>query len=231
MSAPGRPAGTFRLSVLIPVYNEVTSIREVLERVSRVPVEKEIIVVDDCSTDGTDRVLAGLDLPGLKVIRHETNRGKGAALRTALKAATGDAIIFQDADLEYYPEDYPALLEPILSGRAQVVYGYRDLSTQRPMMRWGNRFLTWLTNLLYGSRLRDMETCYKVLSREVYSRLTIESNRFEIEPEITAKVLRWGYEIFEVPIRYSPRGEKKLSPWRDGLPALLTLLKYRFRPV
>ena len=231
MSDQDRPGGAFRLSVLIPVYNEVASIREVLERVSRVPVEKEIIVVDDCSTDGTDRVLAGLDLPELKVIRHETNQGKGAALRTALKAATGDAIIFQDADLEYYPEDYPALLEPILSGRARVVYGYRDLSSQRPRMRWGNRFLTWLTNVLYGSRLRDMETCYKLLSREVYSRLTIESNRFEIEPEITAKVLRWGYEIVEVTIRYSPRGEKKLSPWRDGLPALLTLIKYRFRPV
>ncbi len=231
MSAPSRPDGAFRLSVLIPVYNEVTSIREVLERVSRVPIEKEIIVVDDCSTDGTDRVLAGLDLPDLKVIRHETNQGKGAALRTALKAATGDAVIFQDADLEYYPEDYPSLLEPILSGRAKVVYGYRDLSSQRPLMRWGNRLLTWLTNFLYGSRLRDMETCYKLLSREVYSRLTIESNRFEIEPEITAKVLRWGYDIFEVPIRYSPRGEKKLSPWRDGLPALLTLIKYRFRPV
>ncbi len=231
MSAPGRPAGAFRLSVLIPVYNEVSSIREVLERVSRVPVEKEIIVVDDCSTDGTDRVLADMALPDLKVIRHETNRGKGAALRTALKAATGDAVIFQDADLEYYPEDYPILLEPIASGRAKVVYGYRDLSLQKPLLRWGNRFLTWLTNRLYGSQLRDMETCYKVLSREVYSRLNIESDRFEIEPEITAKVLRWGYEIFEVPIRYSPRGEKKLSPWRDGLPAVLTLLKYRFRPV
>jgi len=161
------------------------------------------------------------------VIRHPVNRGKGAAIRTALAAVTGDAVIIQDADLEYDPQDYPALLQPILSGQAQVVYGVRSLAGQKLLLRWGNALLTALTNLIYGVHIHDMETCYKVMTAEIAKRLDIECNRFDLEPEITAKIIRQGYRIYEVPISYRPRKEKKLSPWKDGLPALKALLRYR----
>lgn len=216
-----------KLSVLMPVYNEEAGLETILQRVAAVPIEKEIIVVDDCSSDATPSILAEISLPGLRVIRHPVNRGKGAAIRTALAAATGDAVIIQDADLEYDPQDYPALLEPILTGKAQVVYGVRDLSSQKPMVRWGNKFLTWLTNRLYGARLHDMETCYKVMRASIAKSLQIECNRFDLEPEITAKILRQGYTIYEVPISYVPREEKKLSPWKDGWPAVRALWRYR----
>ena len=217
-----------KLSVLMPVYNEEAGLETILRRVAAVDIEKEIIVVDDCSSDGTAGILERIDIPGLKVIRHSVNRGKGAAIRTALQAVTGDAVIIQDADLEYDPQDYPALLQPIIEGKAQVVYGVRDLSEQALLVRLGNKFLTAVTNLLYGVRLHDMETCYKVMTAEIAKSLEIECNRFDLEPEITAKIIRQGYKIHEVPISYHPRKEKKLSPWRDGLPALRALLKYRW---
>lgn len=220
-----------KLSVLVPVYNEEAGVETILKRVAAVPISKEIIVVDDCSTDGTESILRGLQIPELRVIRHSVNRGKGAAIRTAISYAQGDAVIIQDADLEYSPEEYPLLLAPILEGRAQVVYGVRDLSAQKPFVRWGNRFLTWLTNRLYGTRLRDMETCYKLMLTPIARSLELECNRFDLEPEITAKIARQGYEIVEVPISYAPRVEKKLSPWRDGWPAVRALFRYRrWRP-
>lgn len=151
-------------------------------------------------------------------------------MRTALAAATGDWVIIQDADLEYDPYEFVKMIEPVVSGRASVVFGVRDLVGQLPMMRWGNRFLTGLTNVLYGSRLSDMETCYKLLPRDVAFQLNLESNRFDLEPEITAKLLRRGHKIVEVPISYRPRRNKKLSPWKDGWPAVRALLKYRFTP-
>ena len=220
------------LSVLMPVYNEEDGLEAILRKVAAVDIEKEIIVVDDCSVDGTSRILKKIDLPQLRVIRHARNLGKGAAIRTALEAVTGDAVIIQDADLEYDPQDYHALLRPILGGEAKVVYGVRDLSGQKLLVRWGNRLLTVLTNLLYGVQLHDMETCYKVMTAEVARRLDIECNRFDLEPEITAKIIRQGYRIHEVPISYQPRVEKKLSPWRDGFPAVRALLAYRrWQPV
>lgn len=217
-----------KLSVLIPVFNEEETIQELLERVLAVPVEKELIVVDDCSTDKTWDVLNSINDPRIRVFRHEVNQGKGAGIRTALAHATGDLVIIQDADLEYDPNDYPRLLKPILNGEAEVVYGVRDLAGQKLTTRLGNRFLTLCTNLLYGSRISDMETCYKLIPRELMASLNLQPSRFQIEPEITAKLLRRGYRIHEVPIWYKPRKEKKLSPWKDGLPALWTLLKYRF---
>jgi len=216
-----------KLSVLMPVYNEEAGLATILQRVAAVDVNKEIIIVDDCSSDGTGGILAQVDLPEVRIVRHAVNRGKGAAIRSALAAATGDAVIIQDADLEYDPEDYHALLEPLLSGKAQVVYGVRSFANQKLLLRLGNQFLTWLTNLLYRVRLRDMETCYKLMRTEIARKLDIECNRFDLEPEITAKIIRMGIDIHEVPISYDPRDEKKLSPWRDGLPALKALWRYR----
>jgi glycosyltransferase involved in cell wall biosynthesis len=217
-----------KLSVLIPVYNEEAGVATILQRVAAVPVEKEIIVVDDCSRDRTWEILQGIKMPGLRLFRHEVNKGKGAGIRTALAEATGDAIIIQDADLEYDPQDYLKLLPPLIEGKAKVVYGARPLNKQKLLLYLGNTFLTVVTNLLYGTRLTDMETCYKLMAAEVANGLTIECNRFDLEPEITAKIARRGYKIIEVPISYEPREEKKLSPWKDGLPALRALIKYRF---
>lgn len=217
-----------RLSVLIPVYNEEAGVEILLRRVAAVEIDKEIIVVDDCSNDRTAEILSRVkDIPELRIIRHPVNRGKGAAIRTAIQAVQGDAVIIQDADLEYDPQDYPALLEPIIQGKAQVVYGVRDFRGQKLLLRLGNKFLTFLTNVLYGVHIHDMETCYKVMKADIARRLDIECNRFDLEPEITAKIIRQGYHIYEVPISYDPREEKKLSPWKDGLPALRALWRYR----
>jgi len=218
-----------KLSIIMPVYNEKDTISEILQRVREVDLPKEIIVVDDGSTDGTREVLRGEEgKEETIVVYHDENQGKGAAIRTALERATGEVVIFQDADLEYDPGDYGKLLQPILEGKTRVVYGVRTLQEQDALRRWGNQFLTLVTNLLYGVRLQDMETCYKMVSKEVIAQFTIKSNRFDIEPEITAKILKRGYRIYEVPISYTPRRERKLSPWKDGLPALWALVKYRF---
>ncbi len=218
-----------KLSIIMPVYNERETISAILQRVREVDLPKEIIVVDDGSTDGTREVLRGEEgKDKTVVVYHDKNQGKGAAIRTALERATGEVVIFQDADLEYDPGDYGKLLQPILEGKSRVVYGVRTLREQDVLRRWGNRFLTLVTNLLYGARIQDMETCYKMVSKEVIDQFTIKANRFDIEPEITAKILKRGYRILEVPIRYTPRRERKLSPWKDGLPALWALVKYRF---
>ena len=217
-----------KLSVLIPVFNERDSVEEIVRRVASVPVPKEIIVVNDCSRDGTGEILDKIQVEELRVIHHEVNQGKGAAVRTALAAATGDLAIIQDADLEYDPDEYVKLLHPIVQGEAEVVYGVRNLDGQKWLFRNGNRMLTSITNVLYGSRLHDMETCYKLIPTELFRSLEIRCNRFDLEPEITAKLLRKGCKIREVPISYFPRGEKKLSAWRDGMPALLALFRLRF---
>lgn len=221
-------APTLKLSVLIPVYNERDSIEEIIRRVAAVPLPKEIIVVNDCSRDGTGEILDGLQVEGLRVIHHQRNQGKGAAVRTALQEATGDYAIIQDADLEYDPDEYAKLICPILHNGAQVVYGVRNLDGQKWLFRNGNKLLTWITNLLYGSSIHDMETCYKLIPTQLFRSLDIQCNRFDLEPEITAKLLRQGCKIHEVPISYRPRGAKKLSAWRDGMPALWTLVRLRF---
>jgi len=221
--------GLMKLSIIMPVYNERETISEILQRVREVDLPKEIIVVDDGSTDGTREILRREEgKEETVVVYHGKNQGKGAAIRTALGRATGEVVIFQDGDLEYDPGDYGKLLQPILEGKSRVVYGVRTLREQDTLRRWGNQFLTLVTNLLYGVGIQDMETCYKMVSKEVIDQFSIKSNRFDIEPEITAKILKRGYRIFEVPISYTPRRERKLSPWKDGLPALWALIKYRF---
>ncbi len=216
-----------KISVLIPVYNEEETVEEVINRVAAVDMEKEIIVVDDCSTDKTPEILSALRQQGLVIISHERNRGKGAAIKTALAAASGYAVIIQDADLEYDPQDYYRLTQPFLEGKAKVVYGVRSLEEQKWHMRWGNRFLTMVTNLLYGSKLQDMETCYKLMARDVIDGIELRSDGFDIEAEITAKILKKSYDICQVPIWYSPRADKKLTPL-DGLPTLWALIRLRF---
>ncbi|HUV74962.1 MAG TPA: glycosyltransferase family 2 protein [Anaerolineae bacterium] len=216
-----------RLSVLIPAYNEEQTLAEVIRRVSEVDLDKEIIVVDDCSTDRTREILLSIRQQGLVALSHDRNRGKGAAIRTAMAAASGDAVIIQDADLEYDPQDFHRLLEPLREGQAKVVYGVRSLAEQKWHMRLGNRLLTKIANLLYGSDLQDMETCYKLMAKEVADEIDLYSDGFAIEAEITAKILKKGHRIRQVPIWYSPRTEKKLTPL-DGLPTLWTLLRLRF---
>lgn len=221
-----------RLSVVIPAFNEESTIATILERVRLVPVVGQIVVVNDFSSDGTRGVLAGFDWPGLTVLHHEQNRGKGAAIRTGLSAVDGDLVIIQDADLEYDPSEFPRLIEPIAQGRADVVYGSRFLGRPRKMtfVQWvGNRFLTLSTNALYGATLTDMETCYKLLPTRLARNLDLRARRYDVEPEITAKILRAGYRIVEVPISYEGRDElagKKIR-WTDGFPALATLARNR----
>ncbi|HET6962047.1 MAG TPA: glycosyltransferase family 2 protein [Terriglobia bacterium] len=222
-----------KLSVVIPVYNEKNSLLEIIRRVQAVPIEKEIILVDDFSTDGTRDLLRDVERRGFKVLYHEKNQGKGAALRTGFQRATGEFVIVQDADLEYDPNDYSKLLQPILDGRADVVYGSR-FSGQRKNMTslhtLGNLFLTGVTNLFYRTSITDMETCYKLFRRETIQGIRIECNRFNFEPEVTAKLLKRGLHIVEVPISYSGRStsEGKKITWRDGFSAVWTLIKYRF---
>lgn len=225
-----------KLSILIPVCNEAQTIAEILCRVRAVDtgLEREIVVVDDDSTDGTREILQQqASAEDVKVIYHEVNQGKGAAVRTALQHATGDILLVQDADLEYDPREYPDLLKPILEGRSQVVYGSRFRGgPHKAMFFWhmvGNKFLTLVTNILYNTVLSDMETCYKVFTREVAGRLDLKSPRWGFDPEITAQILKKGYRIYEVPISYTGREfhEGKKISWRDGFVVLWTLLKYR----
>lgn len=223
------------LSVIVPVFNERTTVAELLRQVRsvEVPIDVEVIVVDDGSSDGTEKILAAIGDSTVRVISHPFNRGKGAAIRTGLEAVRGDAILIQDADLEYDPHDWPKLLDPLLRGKARVVYGSRFTGERKNMLplHWiGNRFLSLVTNILYSSTLSDMECCYKLFDRRVLDGITIEANRFEFEPEITAKVLRRGHRIYEVPISYAGRepDEGKKITWRDGFGALRTLVHYRF---
>jgi glycosyltransferase involved in cell wall biosynthesis len=222
------------VSVIIPAYNEAKTILEVVRRVQEQPFSKEIIIVDDCSTDGTWELLAQTPLSAnVKLLHHEKNMGKGAGIRTGVQAATKDIIIIQDADLEYNPSDFPIVLRPILDGVADVVYGSRFLGIHRSFMLHhylGNRFLSIVTNVLYNNMLTDMETGYKAFRAPVIKSVRIRSNRFDFEPEITAKVLKQGYRIYEVPIYYAGRdyAEGKKITWRDGFAALWALLRFRF---
>jgi glycosyltransferase involved in cell wall biosynthesis len=217
-----------QLTVIIPIYNEASTLGTLLTRVKKVPVEKEIIVVDDGSDDGTKDELRGAVSEDILLLTHPENRGKGSAIRTALTKATGDVVIIQDADLEYFPEDYVNLIQVYEENDAKAVYGVRDLSHRTWLMRWGNQAMTLATNILYGYRLRDMETCYKMIDRRMLQSFELQSHRFEIEAEMTAKLLLSGVNILETPIRYDPREEgKKLTPM-DGLPTLGKLLSCRF---
>jgi glycosyltransferase involved in cell wall biosynthesis len=223
----------FKLSVVIPVFNERETVADLVAAVEATPFRKEIIVVDDGSSDGTRDVLANMQDIGLKVVLHEKNMGKGAALQTGFSHASGDIIIIQDADLEYDPAEYPVLLKPILDGKADVVYGSRFAGhgAHRVLYFWhyiGNRFLTLMSNFFTNINLTDMETCYKVFTREVLAGIEIREKRFGFEPEITAKMARKKLRIYEVPISYYGRTyeEGKKIDWRDGVRAIWCILKY-----
>ena len=223
-----------RVTVVMAAYNEADTIAQIIARVQAVNFDKDIVVVDDASTDDTADVLEGLtqQLANLTILRHDKNRGKGAALRSGFRAARGDVIIVQDADLEYDPDDYHVLLKPILDGRADVVYGSRFLGgPHRVLLFWhyvGNKFLTLLCNAFSNVNLTDMETCYKVFRREVLDGLTLREDRFGFEPEFTIKVARRHWRIYECPISYHGRSyaEGKKINWRDGVAALFHILKY-----
>jgi len=227
----------FKLSVVIPVYNERQYIRELLDRVQAVPIPKEIIIVDDCSTDGTREILRQLEQPGVRVIYQPHNQGKGAALREGFKHCTGDVVVVQDADLEYDPAEYPRLIQPILDGRADVVFGSRFIGeSHRVLYYWhyvANKCLTLLSNFFTNLNLTDMETCYKVFRREVLADIKLKSNRFGFEPEITAKVARRrqpAWRIYEIPISYSGRTyeEGKKIGMKDAFNALYCILRFRY---
>jgi len=235
--AEERDGGRVKLSIVMPVYNERHFVREIIDRALAVRLEgivTELVVVDDFSRDGTRDVLKALNLPAVKVVYHEQNRGKGAALRTGFSHCSGDVILIQDADLEYNPTDYPALLKPILEKNADVVYGSRFLGgPHRVHLFWhmvGNRFLTLLSNMMSNLNLTDMETCYKVFRREVLDGVRLRSDRFGFEPEFTQKVARGGWRVYEVPISYHGRdySEGKKIGWKDGVSAIYTIIKYRF---
>ena len=227
-----------KLSIVIPIFNEAATILDLLARVTAISieVEKELVLVDDCSTDGTPEVLRKVaeEHPSWKVLFHEVNRGKGAALRTGFAAATGDLVLIQDADLEYDPRDYPLLLRPLLEERADVVFGsrFQGGGAHRVCFFWhylGNKFLTTLSNMMTNLNLTDMEVCYKVFRREVLQGITLKEDRFGFEVEITAKVARGRWRIYEVPVSYYGRSyeEGKKITWKDGFRALWCILKYR----
>ena len=222
------------LSVVMPVFNERHTIDEIIGRVLAVPMRIELIVVDDCSTDGTRDMLVALQQQyNFRLLLQERNQGKGSALRRGFQAVTGDIVVVQDADLEYSPEEFPELTDFIVQGRADVVYGSRFLGRHRVFLfthYLGNVALTFLTNILYNTMLTDMETCYKAMRREVLQGLDLQSNGFGIEPEMTAKIFKRGYRVYEVPITYDGRSyeEGKKIGWKDGVVALWVLLRYRF---
>jgi len=223
-----------KLSVVIPVFNELNTIREIIERVRETPYDKEIVIVDDFSTDGTRDILKGLENESdIRICYHTVNMGKGAALRTGFANVAGDIVIVQDADLEYDPGEYGALIEPIIDDRADVVYGSRFMGGPRRVLYFwhtvGNRILTLVSNMMTNLNLTDMETCYKVFRREVIDKITIKSNRFGVEPEITAKIAKLGVRVFEIPISYNGRqySEGKKIGWKDGVSAMLSIFRFR----
>jgi glycosyltransferase involved in cell wall biosynthesis len=233
-----RPGRSYRLlSVIVPVFNEHNTVAEILRRIRSVelPVDLEVIVVDDGSTDGTDQVLSLLEDSTVRVVRHPDNEGKAAAVRTGLAHARGQLVLIQDADLEYDPADWSRLLDPVLKGKARVVYGsrFRGERMTMPLQRWvSNRLLAMATSVIYNRTVSDVETCYKLFDRSVLDRLRITSERFEIEAELTAKVLRLGYGIYEVPISFAGRAvaEGKKFTGRDSVRSLRALVRYRFSP-
>jgi glycosyltransferase involved in cell wall biosynthesis len=221
----------------MPVYNEKNTIETIIDKVFAADIgdiEKEIVIVDDGSTDGTRDILENYrGRPGFQIIFHEQNGGKGRAVRTGVEKFTGDIVIIQDADLEYDPEDYPTMLRPILKGQADVVYGSRFKGSGRAFLAshfYGNKLITFIANVLYNTCLTDIETCYKAFRREVFDKVKLKSNSFTIEPEITAKVFRHKFRVYEVPITYSGRdfAEGKKITWRDGFKAVAALFRYRF---
>jgi len=224
------------LSIIVPVYNEENTVLPLLQKVHKVKLfglKKQIIVVNDGSTDKTAQALKKVKIPGVKIIQYEKNKGKGAAIRTAIPHTTGDFVIIQDADLEYDPADYEKVLELLLNGKADVVYGSRFLGVHRSFLFWhyvGNKLLTFVTNILYDAVLTDMETCYKAFKGDLLRSLHLRSNRFDFEPEVTAKVLKRGSKLFDVPISYNGRdfAEGKKITWRDGFVAMACLIRYRF---
>jgi len=227
------------LSVIVPIYNEHETLAEIVRRIrdvdlSALRLTTEIVLVDDGSTDGTRELLPGLaELPGVRVFLLPRNRGKGAAVRTGIENATGDFLLVQDADLEYDPRDYPTLLRPILEGRSSVVYGSRFLGEHKAMYYWhqvGNKLLTMLANILYNTTLTDMETCYKLCTRDVAHSFTLKQRRWGFDPEMTAKILKRGHRIYEVPIAYNGRefDEGKKINWRDAFVVITSLVRYRF---
>ena len=231
-----------KLSVIMPVFNELKTIEVIIGKVDSLRIDKEVVIVDDCSTDGTREILelkkkgreSGGTGKNFKIIFHQKNQGKGAALRTGLGYVTGDYVIIQDGDLEYNPEEYLKLIAEVEASHDQVVYGSRFLGRSLEMSTlhwWGNRLLTFITNILYGAKLSDMETCYKLIKTSLFKSLNLKSNQFEIEPEITAKILKKGITIKEVPINYLGREfhQGKKITWRDGFSSLWALIKYRFR--
>jgi glycosyltransferase involved in cell wall biosynthesis len=224
------------LSIIVPVYNEEKTLLPLLKKVQNVKLlglKKQIILVNDGSTDKTADVIKKIKIPGIQIYQHDKNRGKGAAIRTAIPHTTGDFVIIQDADLEYDPADYEIILKPLLEGKADVVYGSRFKGVSRAFLFWhyvGNKLLTFITNILYDTILTDMETCYKAFKGDLIRSIKLRSNRFDFEPEVTAKVLKRGVKLFEVPINYDGRNfdEGKKITWRDGVVALVCLIRYRF---
>ena len=228
---------TLRASIVIPCFNERQTVIELIDRIHAVPVDKEVIVVDDCSTDGTRELLQkrARECGDITLRLRQRNGGKGASVQEGLRCASGDVVIIQDADLEYDPADYPVLLRPIQTGKAHVVYGSRFIGEHRAMYFWhslGNQFLTLLCNALFDTTLTDMETCYKVFTIDIARRLRLREPRWGFDPEITARMLKMGYRIYEVPISYAGRefNEGKKISWKDGFVVLFTLLRYRLLP-
>lgn len=225
-----------KLSIIIPVYNESKTVSTIIEKVKSVDlgeIKKEIIAIDDFSTDGTKSILEKVD--GIKVLRHDKNRGKGSAIRTGIEHATGDVIIIQDADLEYDPEEFPVVLKPILEDSAEVVYGSRFLQKTNHKPRYlvnylGLKFLAFLVSALYGQKVTDVETCYKAFKSDVIKGINLKAERFDFEPEVTAKLIKKGHSIVEVPVSYRGRSyeDGKKIRWRDGINAIYCLVKYRF---
>ncbi len=222
-----------KLSIIIPVFNEKTTLETIVERVLAVPLEKEVILVDDFSTDGSREIMKSMNKSGVVTVFHEMNKGKGAAIRTGIQYVTGDVVVIQDADLEYDPNELLKLIEPIKNGTADVVYGSRFSGSTEKMTfahMLGNKILTIATNILYGAKLTDMETCYKMIKTPIIKSFKLRANRFDLEPELTSKILKSGKRIVELPISYEGRDwdEGKKITWKDGFSALWSLIKYRF---